>query len=76
MLGMVGLVLCGLAFISNIVGIAIPYWFYCSTLVQMDLVSVYYGLWRMCSDRRVFGHSISLCVSIDETFKDFRKFCP
>lgn len=71
MFGVIGLVLCGMAFILNIVGLAIPYWFYYSKTLSGASTNIYYGLWRICVE---FQDQIK-CNSYDNTlFGDLRKF--
>ena len=56
-LGLVGVVLSGLAFVLGVVGMAIPYWIYASVngIVQSQ------GLWQICVPITSFGGST--CIS-------------
>jgi hypothetical protein len=63
--GKIGLTLLGLALISNIICVAIPYWFYLSLTVQGVTRSGYFGLWKFCANAPADknGISVTTCVS-------------
>ncbi|XP_045182227.2 uncharacterized protein LOC123540957 [Mercenaria mercenaria] len=57
--GIVGLVL-------NIVGVAIPYWYYYSEAEKGVKASFYFGLWKLCVKAAGFGQEGSRCLKFDE----------
>ncbi|XP_060574064.1 uncharacterized protein LOC132731811 [Ruditapes philippinarum] len=63
----IGLALLGLALILNIIGVAIPYWFYFSLTVQGETGTASFGLWKTCgtATEGKGGASVSTCMSFD-----------
>ncbi|XP_045190965.2 uncharacterized protein LOC123547775 [Mercenaria mercenaria] len=73
----IGLCVTGLALILNIVGVAIPYWFYSGSIQGVPGTSIYFGLWKSCvaniqlsissiMPQSVHGPVISMCNSVDD----------
>ncbi|XP_060574083.1 claudin-1-like isoform X2 [Ruditapes philippinarum] len=65
----IGLALLGLALISNIIGVAIPYWFYFSLTVQGETGSANFGLWKSCGSETTGkgGTFVTKCMNFDNT---------
>ncbi|XP_045182172.2 uncharacterized protein LOC123540911 [Mercenaria mercenaria] len=68
----IGLCVSGLALILNIVGVAIPYWFYYGSIQGVPETGINFGLWKICASmpESIHGPVISMCKSFDD-IEDF-----
>ncbi|XP_045190966.2 uncharacterized protein LOC123547776 [Mercenaria mercenaria] len=62
----IGLCVSGLVLILNIVGVAIPYWFYSGSIHGVPGTSMNFGLWKSCAvmPETLHGPLISICKPI------------